>query len=284
MNTDKKIQMNTDKKIGLIGFGNMGSAIAERIKSKYEVFVFDKDRNKTRHLSDINITSDNIDLAKKVETVILAVKPQEFDVLLGEIKDSVKDKLIISIAAGITTKYIKSRLAGARLIRAMPNLPAKVGQGMITLCKGKCTQDNDLNLANELFSMLGRTLIISESKMDSATAVSGSGPGFFFSLIQPLPQSAWIEFGNNIFTPALISAAKQVGFSEQEAMILASATTNGSIALVTAPGSSPESLRIQITSKGGTTEAGLIKLQGDIENLAEAVKAAVKRAKELSKS
>jgi pyrroline-5-carboxylate reductase len=271
------------KKIGIIGYGNMGSAIAERVSRKYYVVVFDKDKNKTQNLRDMQLANNTLDLVSKVDVVILAVKPQDFEVVLNEVKERVKDKLVISIAAGIKASYIERRLNKVRVIRVMPNLPAKVGEGMITLCKGQYAHVNDLSLANELFSMLGKTLIINEDKMDSATAVSGSGPGFFFALIQPFPQSKWEEFGNNIFTPALIGSAERVGFSTQEAFMLASATTSGSIALLRATKSSPEALCIQVASEGGTTEAGLKALQEDIEHLPEAVAAAKKRAEELSK-
>jgi pyrroline-5-carboxylate reductase len=271
------------KKIGIIGFGNMGSAIAEQLKSNYKIVVFDKDRNKIKNIKGIEVATDNIDLLKKVDIVILAIKPQDFEVVLNEIKNYTKDKLVISIAAGITTSYIETRLDKARVVRAMPNLPAKVREGMISLCKGQYTLDNDLSLTNELFSILGKTLIMNEDKMDSATAVSGSGPGFFYSLIQSSPQTRWVEFGNKEFNPKLIYAAEQVGFSAQEAIILASATTNGSIALLKATALTPNSLCLQVTSPGGTTEAGLKVLNGDIGRLSEAVKAAERRAKELSK-
>ena len=133
----------------------MGQAIAEQIKSMYPIWVFDKDSNKTKNLSDINIARNVVDLLNEVDTVILAVKPQDFDTLLDEMKGNVKDKLIVSIAAGITTVYIEKRLGQTKVIRVMPNLPARIGKGMICLCRGKfSTDDDDLNFSKQLFENL----------------------------------------------------------------------------------------------------------------------------------
>ena len=96
--------------IGIIGFGNMGSAIGEQLKLKYQLLTFDKDRNKTKNLEDIKIQDNAIDLVNRSKVIILAVKPQDFDTVLGEIKNYCNDKLIISIAAGITTANIENKL------------------------------------------------------------------------------------------------------------------------------------------------------------------------------
>ena len=214
----------------------MGQAIAQQLKSGYQIYVLDKDSNKTQGLEGVSIAQNLQALLTSSDTLILAIKPQDFDGVLNEIKGFLKTQLVISIAAGITSAYIETRLQKARVVRVMPNLPAKVAQGMIALCKGKYAQDEDLTFAQELFTRLGKTLIINEDKMDAVTAVSGSGPGFFYSLIQPLDKTKWEEFGNMVFTPALIGSAKQAGFSAEEAAVLASSTTNGSIALLKVTG------------------------------------------------
>lgn len=271
------------KTIGIIGFGNMGSAIAERIKSKYKVFVFDKDQNKTRNLSKINVEISCRDLIDKVDTIILAVKPQDFDNLLGEIKNFIKDKLVISIAAGITTNYIENKLGNVRVIRTMPNMPARIGKGMTCLCRGRYANEDDLDFSKLLFDNLGKTLILNnEDLIDVATAISGSGPGYFFDLIDKTRID--INNKNDIenFINELTEVAKSIGFSDSQAIILAESTTQGSLDLIKNSNLSPSELVKQVASKGGTTEAALDVLHRG-GSLKEAVQAALRRAKELSK-
>jgi pyrroline-5-carboxylate reductase len=276
--------LHNKKSIGIIGFGNMGSAIAKRIYSKYSVVVFDKDINKTKNLSGVEVATGIIDLARRAEVVILAVKPQDFETVFNEIKDFINGKLVISIAAGITTGYIEKYLGRVRVVRAMPNLPAKVGKGITCLYKGEYGTKEDVGFTEGLFRYLGKTLVLdSEDMINAATAVSGSGPGFLFSLLEVKGAKESREYGLNIFMPQLKQAAQEVGFDKTQAYILAFGTTAGTLALMADTKLSAEALRIQVTSPRGTTEAGLKVLQNKIENLTEAVKAAKRRAEELSK-
>jgi pyrroline-5-carboxylate reductase len=273
------------KKIGIIGYGEMGSAIAERVKSGYSIYVFDKDKNKTAGLSGLKVAEDIQNLIKNADVVILAIKPQDFDSLLDEIKSCVKGKLLISIAAGIETSYIEKYLGNARVIRTMPNLPARINQGMTCLFKGEYASNGDLNFAEGIFNNLGKTLVLdNENMINAATAVSGSGPGFFCSLVEGKTEKEMMDFANNIFKPRLEQAAKENGFNDKEAYILASATTAGTLALVAKSNIPVQALCKQVTSPGGTTEAGLKELQKKAENLSNAVIAAKRRAEELSKT
>jgi pyrroline-5-carboxylate reductase len=269
------------KKIGIIGFGNMGSAIAGRIKPKYEVLVFDKDREKTKNLTKINVADNLISLISQVEVSILAVKPQDFDVLLNDMSNYVNGKLIISIAAGITTKYIENRLGQARVIRVMPNLPIKIGKGMSCICRGESAKEDDLNFTEKLFKKIGKTLILSESMVDAATAISGSGPGYLYDESEGKSLDEIKKYAKEIFIPALTASAHELGFSSEESQILAEVTGIGSIAFLEKTGLSPSELKKQVASKGGTTEAALEVLHKG-GSLLEAVKAAKKRAEELS--
>ena len=268
--------------IGIIGFGNMGSAIGQLLKVKYQIWIFDINKNKTKNLIDVNLADDALDLVSKVDTVILAVKPQDFDILLSQIKRYTNGKLIISIAAGITTGYIENQLGKTHVIRVMPNLPAKVGQGMICLCKGNFANDGDLNFAKRIFDNLGKTLLIEESLMNAVTAISGSGPGYFYHLIKGKQKEEWEDFARKEFIPALSTAAQEIGFTSEQAQLLAKVTTQGSVALLRDTELTPETLCIQVTSKGGTTDAGL-KVLHTIDDLEASAKAALKRAQELSK-
>ncbi|OGX15422.1 MAG: hypothetical protein A2166_04825 [Omnitrophica WOR_2 bacterium RBG_13_41_10] len=270
------------QKIGIIGFGNMGSAIAEGIKKDYPVIVFDKDKSKTAKISGIKLAQNNIDIVKSSDIVILAVKPQDFEKLLEEIKGVVEDKLIVSIAAGITTSYIETRLDKARVIRVMPNLPAKVRKGMICLSRGSFAHEDELNLAKALFDYLGKTLLIEENQMNAATAVSGSGPGFLYDQIQGKTKEEIKDYIVS-FTTSLTNSAINIGFSKPVAEVLAQTTASGSIAYLEQMHLSPEEAKKQVASKGGTTEAGLEVLHKG-GSLSEAVKAALRRAQELSKS
>lgn len=273
-------------KIGIIGYGNMGSAIAQRIESEYRVWVFDKDVNKTKNLSGIEVASDSIDLVKKTEVIILAVKPQDFQAVLNEIRDHVREKLIISIAAGITTRYIEKVLGKVRVVRVMPNIGVKIGQAESSLCKGRYSQDDDLNLTWELFNQVGQTWVIEEKLMNAATAISGSGPAYIYydlennSTIDPLHVPVYKQ---NQYKEYLTKAAEKLGFDSSTASDLAGCVTGTSLALLAATRESPEKLRIMVTSPGGTTQAALevLRAGGLWEDAALAAK---KRAAELSKS
>ena len=301
-----------NKTIGIIGFGNMGSAIAERIKSAYKVIVFDKDKQKTKPLVEkssssgchgtvpanaknlllegncpdqiITASKDIADLLKQSDVIILAVKPQDFDIILNEMKDCIKNKLIISIAAGITTSYMEKYLGKVRVIRAMPNIAAKIGEAETSLCRGRYTLGKDLDFAKELFDLIGKTWILKEEMIDAATAISGSGPAYIYydmetNKYDPKNLPALIE---QCYIERLEKAAEKVGFDAETALELAQSTTASSISLSAATGISPADLRKLVTSKGGTTEAALeVIINGG--SWEEAALAAKKRAEELSK-
>jgi pyrroline-5-carboxylate reductase len=269
------------RRIGIIGFGNMGSCIGEKIRQNpdFSLLVFDKERKKLKRLADINIAASNKELVQKSEVIILAVKPQDFEILLGEIKPFCKDKLIISIAAGRTTNYIEKYLGVVRIIRVMPSLPALVGKGMSCLFKGKNASEDDLAFTQHLFNGLGQTIVLDDENMiDVATAVSGSGPGFLCEFIK-LPYDTKVIIN---FESELASVAEQEGFDHTQANLLAYATTSGTLEVIKQKKITPEELQKQVASKGGTTAAGLEELKKG-KKLGDAVKAALKRARELSK-
>jgi len=270
------------EKIGIIGFGNMGSAIAEGLKDKYAISVFDKDKNKINSLKNITAVSTVGELVKQSEIVILAVKPQDFAALLNEIRGSLGNKLIISIAAGITTGYIEKILGQVRVIRVMPNLAVKVGQSTTSICRGSFATYKEMKFVFKLFKYLGVVFIFPEDMMDAATAIAGSGPGFWCDLVQGIPKEKWRNYSLEDFIPRFSLAAEEVGFSKKDARKFARSTTLGTLATVEALGITPAELEKKITSKGGTTQAGLEVLH-NTKSLTEAAKAAVYRSRELSK-
>ncbi|MBU1125759.1 MAG: pyrroline-5-carboxylate reductase [Candidatus Omnitrophica bacterium] len=270
-----------DNVIGILGFGNMGSAIAECLKSEHEVFVFDKEKSRISNTQGLGVANSVEDLLNTADIFILAVKPQDFSTVLKSIKAGIGDKLLISIAAGVTTSAIETSLGKVRLIRVMPNLPARIGKGITCLTKGKYAQDDDLRFAQSLFGALGKTCILQEDLMNAATSISGSGPGYLYDICQARSLQEIEAYASQEFILLLEDAAHALGFSAHEAHELATATTEGSIAFLKASGLSPAELVKQICSKGGTTEAGIAVLRKG-GALKEAVYAARARAQELS--
>ncbi|MDD5197047.1 MAG: pyrroline-5-carboxylate reductase [Candidatus Omnitrophica bacterium] len=281
------MKINLLKKIGIIGFGNMGSVIAQRLsaqKDEYEVFVFDKEKSKLANLAGIKAAKDARDLAAQVEIIILAIKPQDFNHILKDIKGSTGNRLIISIAAGISTGRIEKLLGQARVIRVMPNIGAKVAESVTCLCKGALATDDDLELAQELFYYLGAVRIIDEPMMNAATAISGSGPAYVFYFIEnsTLDPENIPEHARHDMMRRLEKAAQGLGFSTEDAAFLAANTTNAAISLLHKTKLPAQELRKQVTSKGGTTEAALeILTRGG--SWEEAAQAALKRAQDLAR-
>jgi len=270
-------------KVGIIGYGNMGRAIAERISDKYAVCVFDKDKNKISGLKNISVAIEAAHLVEASEIIILAVKPQDFDALLIEIKPFLQDKLVITIAAGVTTAYLRNRLGEKiRIVRVMPNMPAQIGRGVSVLFKGDNTAQGDLNLAWQLtfdiFSNLGTVLVVDKEEMiNAATAVSGSGPAFFCYYIKEKENAASLRLE---FIKMLADAAVSLGFDRREAEFLSEGTVDGMMAMLVQRNLTCREIIKMVASKGGTTQAGLEVLEAG-GSVNEAVKMAYKRAGEL---
>ncbi len=272
------------EKIGIIGFGNMGSAIAERIKNKYQVYVLDKDKNKTKDLSGIKVAMGYADLLNNIDAVLLAIKPQDFGSALKEIRDCASGKLIISIAAGITTDYIEKNLPKTRVIRVMPNIGAKIGDAESSLCAGKTATQADRQQAKELFNCIGQTWEVPEKMIDAATAICGSGPAYIFYDMEKnhIDSNGVGEEVKKKYINDLEIAAERVGFDPEIASKFAAAVTGTSINLINQTGLSPRELRELVASKGGTTEAALKVLFAG-GNWSDAAMAALQRAEQLSK-
>lgn len=273
--------------IGIIGYGNMGSAIAERLKNKYAVIVFDKDASKIPSASGVERACGSADLVRRSDVVILAVKPQDFDGVLRELAGLTEGKLVISIAAGIETKALEALLGrDTAIVRAMPNINARVGKSMTALCCNEKITGEQKHTAEEIFKAIGVVMFVSESQMPAVTAVSGSGPGFFYALIGDRKGKELDEYSKHVFIPALSASAQNIGFSQEQAQLLAAVTSAGSIVLLQETKLSPGELVYQVASKGGTTEAGLKVLARphySIDALGAAVSAALRRAEELSR-
>ncbi|MFH1868660.1 MAG: pyrroline-5-carboxylate reductase [Candidatus Omnitrophota bacterium] len=263
------------KNIAIIGCGNMGEALLKGLLrnalfKKTHIIVSDvrtSRRNYIKKLYKIKVASSSIEAALKSDIIILAVKPQDVVGLLQEIGLHLKNKLIISIAAGITTDTIRKKSNAKRIVRAMPNTPALVGCGITAISSSKGVGASDLNIADNIFRCVGEAVRLKERYIDAVTAVSGSGPAYFFLL-----------------TEAMTKAAVSLGIDNRLAKKLTAQTLFGASVLQHVSRLEPSRLREKVTSKGGTTEAALkvFKRRGLEKIVADAIKAAAKRAKELS--
>ena len=256
----------------------MGEAILDRLRRMVdkstklmvsEANAERRDAIQTKY--KIIVAPDNHYLIKYSQVVILAVKPQDIDELLkGEICCDLSDeKLVISIAAGITTAHIEA-IAGrdVPVVRVMPNMPAVIGEGVSGICAGTAVSAAHMDLAKEIFSTIGDVVVVKEELMDAVTAISGSGPAYFFYLAE-----------------ALIDAARSLGLDARTARVLVEKTALGSMKLLSALKEDPGQLRKKVTSKGGTTEAALAVFESKhlAAIIAEATAAARNRSQELSK-
>lgn len=258
--------------IGFIGGGNMAEALIRGLikEGKRNIIVSEPVEERRRYLEKcygIKTILSNNDLVKAVDIIVLAVKPQNIRDVLNEIKDNVSDKhTVVSIAAGIPLNLIKNYLKTDKLIRAMPNLAAIVGESMTVLAICECLEMKVVAPVRDIFMSVGKVITLPEHYMNLVTALSGSGPGFFCYILE--------EF---------IHVATEIGFSEDIASELLIQTFIGTAKLLDS-GLPPDKIRQKVTSPGGTTEAGLKILSEGLlrEILLKTVNEATKRAKELS--
>jgi pyrroline-5-carboxylate reductase len=262
-------------KVGFIGAGRMGSALIRSfldagVLKSGNIMASDKDEGKLRPLATLGVatTSNNREVAKKADTIFLAVKPGEISKVLDEIKNLVGEKLIVSIAAGIPTKVIEGKGSKVRVIRVMPNMPCAVGEGATAYCLGKNASERDGGIAKKLFGAVGVTVELKEESIDAATGLSGSGPAYFYLIIK-----------------ALADAGVKEGLPRDVAEKLAAQTAKGAGAMVLKSGKTPDELIDMVRSPGGTTAEGLKVMEERkvVEAMIEAVRAAIKKARELAR-
>ena len=203
-----------------------------------DILVSDKDGDKLKAFAQKGIqTGDNMSAAEFGDALLLAVKPNIVSAVLDEVKDIVADKLVISIAAGISIAYIKNIIGqNVRVVRTMPNTPALVGTGMTAVsCEAPVT-DEDEKCVMDIFSSLGRVSRIDEKLMDAAVSVSGSSPAYVFMLID-----------------AMADAGVKEGLTRDTAVMMAAQTVMGAAKMVLETGKHPAQLKDMVCSPGGTT-------------------------------
>ncbi len=263
--------------IGIIGAGNMGSALAAGIVeggmfSPDKILVSDVKKENSDRLALKYKTGkalSNAELVGACRTIILAVKPGEIKNVLEEISSRLTgEHLLISIAAGVPIRAIADTLQKELpIIRVMPNTPAMVGTGITAMSAGPFAGTIHVEVAVRIFSQVGETVVVEEKMMDAVTALSGSGPGYMFMIME-----------------SLVEAGVDLGLEEEIARKLAVHTVMGSGNLAIKSKETLAKLRENVTSPGGTTNQGLavMRERGLRQTIVDAVRAAYERSREIS--
>ncbi|MDE5862288.1 MAG: pyrroline-5-carboxylate reductase [Ruminococcus sp.] len=261
-------------KIGFIGAGNMGTAIMKGISGSSadaELFAFDPDTSKVNALSEYGVkpcTSEN-ELVSVCQYVFLAVKPQIMGGILDTIAPTVTaDKVIISIAAGITDDFIAGKtIPEAKVILVMPNTPLLIGEGASALSHNDNVTEEEFSTVLDIFRLCGKASVISKDKMKEIIALNGSSPAFIY-----------------LFAKGFIDYAEKVGIDKNSATELFTQSLIGSAKMITDSGYTIDELIKMVSSPGGTTLAGLDRLyEGNLTGIVDnCCESCTKRAYELS--
>ncbi len=264
------------ERIAFLGGGNMAEAILGGllegdVSPAKNLVVSDVAVDRREHLMNrygIDVTADNTEAIRDADVVLLAVKPQQVAEALTSAKSVFSNKhLLVSICAGIPTSAMEA-LCPARVVRVMPNLPSLVRRSVSAICAGSRSTTDDLDVVEALFAAVGVVVRLPESKMNEVTALSGSGPGYVFA-----------------FMEALEATGIAMGIEASLARKMAIETVRGAAELAAITGEDPAELRRRVSSKGGTTLAGLAAMEanGFSAAVAAGMKAARDRAAELAR-
>lgn len=266
-------------KILVIGGGNMGLTYAQgfvrsQITTKSDMMILEKSPERAALLSQKDVGtvfSEPDECIRVADLVILAVKPQDSADLFARLRPSVDDQQVfLSIMAGVTIQSIQDGMGAKKVIRAMPNLPAQMGQGMTAFTSSDEVTRIELVTVQNLLNTVGKTLYVEkEEAIDAATAVSGSGPAYIF-----------------YFMDAMMEAARKLGFSPSESELLVTQTFQGAVELYLASNLSCQDWISRVASRGGTTEAAIARFNALQLNrgIDEGLQAAFQRALELGKA
>ncbi len=263
-------------KIGIVGLGKMGEAIVQGLRhskepSQFALQATTKSKESAEEVSkrlSLPCGTDNASLVSASQVILLCVKPHQAEKVLSSVASHfTKQQLIISVCASITTRQLAEWSGGkAAVIRAMPNTPCLIGEGMTVLAPGQGTLPPHLETAEKIFKTIGKTAVVEESLMDGVTGLSGCGPAYIYLIIE-----------------ALSEAGVKVGLPRKTATLLAAQTLLGSAKMVLERGDHPASLKDEVTTPAGCTIDGLMALEeGKLRvTLIKAVLAATKRSRAL---
>jgi pyrroline-5-carboxylate reductase len=283
-------------RIAIIGGGSIGEALLSGMlragRQVKDLVVAEKFPDRAKYLSEtysvlVTTVSDAVDTATYV---IVAVKPADVGIVTGEIADAVAkaesdttEQVFVSVVAGVTTEFYENKLpAGSPVIRVMPNAPVVVGGGVSALARGRFATAEQLKEVSAIFDAVGGVLTVPESQLDAVTAVSGSGPAYFFLLVEALVD-AGVGAGLTRSVATDLVVQTMAGSAAMLLERLDEAQPAGDAALGTAMDTTAAQLRATVTSPGGTTAAGLRELErGGLRTaVAAAVEAAKKRSEQL---
>lgn len=266
-----------DKNIGFIGCGNMAEAMIGSIVKANLVpagnitatkrKVASKERVSEKY--GINIISDNKKVAQESDFLVLAVKPHIYETVIEEIRDYIKkDAVVIGIAAGISSDYLKSKLnGGTKYIKIMPNTPAMVGEGMTAVVINDSLEEQDINEVLKILNSFGKTEIIEERLMDGFTGLCGSSPAYIYMLIEAMSDAGVLE-----------------GIPRAQSYTMAAQTVLGAAKMVLETGLHPGQLKDNVCSPGGTTIEAVISLEenGFRSSMMKAIKACSDKSRKMS--
>jgi pyrroline-5-carboxylate reductase len=263
--------------IAILGGGKMGEALVSGLLDsgaarRDRLWASDVRRERLVHLAKkyrIRTDASNAAVAARADVLLVAVKPAVMKDVLEGIRDAIGERqLVISIAAGVTTAQIERHLAKpVSVVRAMPNTPCLVREGMTAVCAGRYASPRHLETARAVFASVGRCIVLEEKHLDAVTAVSGSGPAFQFVILD-----------------ALADGGVKAGLPRDVAVVLAAQTMRGAAAMVLGTGQHPGTLKDAVATPGGCTVEGLLELEegGVRATLIKAVVRAARRAGELA--
>ncbi len=266
--------------LGFIGAGNMAEAIARGVIfssliGPSGIIASDVSAERRELFStqlNTAVTQDNAQVASNCNVIVLSVKPYQMETVLAGLGAALNpNTLIISIAAGISSKSIETYLGKDkhfRVVRTMPNTPMLIGEGMVAVAPGEYATADDLQTARKIFESAATVIDVSEDQIDAVTAMSGSGPAYFYY---------WVE--------SMTTAGIGLGLSPQHAHQLAARTALGAAKMLVQSSDSPAELRRKVTTPGGTTQAALESMEssGVGAAIVSAVKRAAERSRELGK-
>jgi pyrroline-5-carboxylate reductase len=260
--------------LAVIGAGKLGEAlIAGVLASGWaadDITIVEADPARSAQLADqygVRTSTSITDASTAADVALICVKPQHTGAVTDEIALATRVPLVISVAAGVGSRAYESRLPpGTAVVRVMPNTPALLGAAMSAISAGTCATDADLDLAQQIFGAVGRVVRVPEHQIDAVTAISGSGPAYFFLLAE-----------------AMVKAAAAVGLDADIAAELVVQTAYGAAAMLRDSGQDAKSLREAVTSPGGTTAAalGAFERGGFVPLVEQAVLAARDRSLEM---
>jgi pyrroline-5-carboxylate reductase len=267
------------KRVAVLGAGKMGGILVKALLDKKllspaltSATVQHEERaGALSKKLGIPVGTDNVSASRNADIIFVCLKPQAVQGVMEEIRANIRpEQMVISVAASVPTNAIESGLGKAiPVVRAMPNTPCAIGHGMTALCKGKHAGAPHLEIASELFNVVGRTVVVDEKHMDAVTGLSASGPAYIYIILESLAE-----------------AGVKVGLPRDIATLLAAQTTLGAAAVVLETGDHPALLKDAVTTPAGCTIDGIMELEeGKLRvTLIKAVVKAAQRAKELAYS